>query len=56
VAQAGVFSGEDGGSGSALLAAALPAKLPARMADLGAGWGYLAAGRAARAKASATSI
>ncbi len=38
---AGVFS--DGGidKGSALLAAALPVKLPKRMADLGAGWGYL---------------
>ncbi len=38
---AGVFS--DGGvdKGSALLAAELPAKLPRRMADLGAGWGYL---------------
>ncbi len=38
---AGVFS--DGGidKGSALLAAALPTKLPKRIADLGAGWGYL---------------
>lgn len=40
---AGVFSDGAVDAGSALLAAALPAKLPARMADLGAGWGYLAA-------------
>lgn len=40
---AGVFSGGAVDTGSALLAEALPAKLPARMADLGAGWGYLAA-------------
>lgn len=40
---AGVFSDGTVDAGSALLAAALPAKLPARMADLGAGWGYLAA-------------
>lgn len=40
---AGVFSDGAVDQGSALLAAALPAKLPARMADLGAGWGYLAA-------------
>ncbi|WP_106745028.1 class I SAM-dependent methyltransferase [Yoonia maritima] len=40
---AGVFSDGAIDVGSALLAAALPAKLPARMADLGAGWGYLAA-------------
>lgn len=40
---AGVFSDGAIDAGSALLAAALPAKLPARMADLGAGWGYLAA-------------
>ncbi len=38
---AGVFSDGAVDKGSALLAAALPAKLPARMADLGAGWGYL---------------
>ncbi len=48
VTQAGVFS--DGGidRGSALLAQSLPPKLPARMADLGAGWGYLAAAVLAR--------
>lgn len=38
---AGVFSDGAIDAGSALLADALPAKLPARMADLGAGWGYL---------------
>ena len=40
---AGVFSDGEIDPGSAMLAEALPAKLPARMADLGAGWGYLAA-------------
>ena len=39
---AGVFSDGKVDAGSSLLAEALPAKLPARMADLGAGWGYLA--------------
>jgi len=39
---AGVFSDGAVDAGSALLADALPAKLPRRMADLGAGWGYLA--------------
>ncbi|MDZ4134514.1 MAG: methyltransferase [Paracoccaceae bacterium] len=38
---AGVFSAEGPDRGSALLAAALPAKLPGRVVDLGAGWGYL---------------
>ena len=37
-----VFSADGPDRGSILLAAALPAKLPARVADLGAGWGYLA--------------
>ncbi len=46
---AGVFSDGVVDAGSALLAEALPAKLPARMADLGAGWGYLAAPVLARA-------
>lgn len=46
---AGVFSDGAVDAGSALLAAALPAKLPARMADLGAGWGYLAQPVLARA-------
>ncbi|WP_375254699.1 class I SAM-dependent methyltransferase [Yoonia sp.] len=40
---AGVFSDGTVDAGSALLAAALPDRLPARMADLGAGWGYLTA-------------
>lgn len=39
---AGVFSADGIDRGSVLLAGALPAKLPKRMADLGAGWGYLA--------------
>ena len=37
----GVFSADAPDQGSMLLAAALPAKLGARVADLGAGWGYL---------------
>ena len=37
----GVFSADGPDRGSVLLAAALPAKLPARVVDLGAGWGYL---------------
>uniref|UniRef100_UPI0040482873 class I SAM-dependent methyltransferase n=2 Tax=Yoonia sp. TaxID=2212373 RepID=UPI0040482873 len=40
---AGVFSDGAVDKGSALLAQSLPDKLPARLADLGAGWGYLAA-------------
>jgi 16S rRNA (guanine1207-N2)-methyltransferase len=39
--QAGVYSDGAIDKGSAFLAEALPAKLPARMADVGAGWGYL---------------
>ena len=39
--QAGVFSETAVDRGSVLLAKALPEKLPARIADLGAGWGYL---------------
>ena len=42
VTQPGIFSAGGPDRGSALLAAALPAKLPARIVDLGAGWGYLA--------------
>ena len=42
ITAAGVFSDGAVDPGSAVLAAALPAKLPARIADLGAGWGYLA--------------
>ena len=41
---AGVFSDGAVDVGSALLIAQLPQKLPARMADLGAGWGYLSQG------------
>lgn len=39
----GVFSVAEVDAGSQLLAAHLPRTLPARMADLGAGWGYLSA-------------
>ncbi len=41
VTQSGVFSADKPDRGSVLLAAALPAKLPARVVDLGAGWGFL---------------
>ena len=41
VTTAGVFSDGNVDAGSALLVDLLPPKLPARMADLGAGWGYL---------------
>lgn len=50
----GVFSADGPDAGSALLAAALPASLPGRGADLGAGWGYLA--RAALARAGVRSL
>ena len=43
VTGAGVFSEDGVDPGSRLLAKALPAKLPAHVVDLGAGWGYLAA-------------
>lgn len=39
----GVFSAEAVDRGSQLLAAALPAELKGRVADLGAGWGWLSA-------------
>lgn len=39
--QAGVFSDGAVDAGSELLVASLPPKLPKRIADLGAGWGYL---------------
>lgn len=42
ITQPGVFSADGPDRGSMLLAAALPTKLPARVVDLGAGWGYLA--------------
>ena len=38
----GVFSADGPDRGSVLLAAALPADLPGRVGDLGAGWGFLA--------------
>ena len=40
---AGVFSDGEIDRGSALLVGCLPDKLPKRMADFGAGWGYLSA-------------
>lgn len=43
VTRAGVFSADGPDPGSQLLAAALPERLPARVADLGGGWGWLAA-------------
>lgn len=42
ITRPGVFSANTIDPGSALLAAHLPTRLPARMVDLGAGWGYLA--------------
>lgn len=39
----GVFSAQGIDKGSAVLAEALPAKLPANLADLGSGWGWLSA-------------
>lgn len=39
----GVFSADGPDRGSVLLAAALPAKLGGKVADLGAGWGFLGA-------------
>lgn len=42
VTRPGVFSADGPDPGSILLAAAMPAKLPGRIVDLGAGWGYLA--------------
>ncbi len=44
----GVFSSDGVDPASALLAAHLPDELPAHMADLGAGWGVLAAAALAR--------
>ncbi len=48
ITRPGVFSADGPDRGSELLAAALPKDLPARVADLGAGWGYL--GRAVLAR------
>jgi 16S rRNA (guanine1207-N2)-methyltransferase len=39
----GIFSADGPDRGSVLLAATLPAKLSGKVADLGAGWGFLAA-------------
>ncbi len=50
----GTFSADAPDAGSALLAAALPAKLGGRVADLGAGWGYL--GRAILARDGVKSL
>jgi 16S rRNA (guanine1207-N2)-methyltransferase len=41
VTQAGVFSADGPDRGSVALAEALPARLGSRVADLGAGWGFL---------------
>ncbi|CUH41830.1 class I SAM-dependent methyltransferase [Ruegeria atlantica] len=46
----GVFSADGIDPASALLLGALPEKLGARIADLGAGWGYLSAGALKAAK------
>jgi 16S rRNA (guanine1207-N2)-methyltransferase len=54
VTRPGVFSADGPDRGSALLAAALPPRLPGRGVDLGAGWGYLA--RAALAREGVTAI
>ncbi|KEO55967.1 class I SAM-dependent methyltransferase [Thioclava pacifica] len=43
VTRPGVFSADAVDEGSALLAECLPETLPARVADLGAGWGWLSA-------------
>lgn len=43
VTRAGVFSADGPDPASVVLAAHLPEKLPTRMADLGAGWGWLSA-------------
>lgn len=50
------FSADGPDRGSALLAAALPAKLPPRVADLGAGWGYLARAILARPQVRALDL
>lgn len=43
VTRPGVFSADAPDPGSVLLAAALPDRMPGRVADLGAGWGWLSA-------------
>ncbi len=48
ISRAGLFAAEAVDAGSALLAAVLPADLRGEVADLGAGWGYLACAALAR--------
>ena len=48
VTRPGVFSADGIDPGSALLAACLPDRMPTRLVDLGAGWGWLAAQALAR--------
>lgn len=48
VTRPGVFSADGVDPGSAMLAAALPDRMPTRIVDLGAGWGWLAAQALAR--------
>ena len=48
ITRAGVFSADGIDPGSALLAAHLPDRLPSRVVDLGAGWGWLSAQTLAR--------
>lgn len=48
VTRPGVFSADGIDPGSAMLAAALPDRMPTRVADLGAGWGWLSAQALAR--------
>jgi 16S rRNA (guanine1207-N2)-methyltransferase len=54
ITRPGVFSADGPDRGSALLAVALPAKLPSRVVDLGAGWGYLS--RSILAREGVTSL
>ena len=49
VTRPGVFSADGVDPGSAMLAAALPERMPTRIVDLGAGWGWLSAQVLARA-------
>ncbi len=48
VTRPGVFSADGVDPGSAMLAAALPDRMPTRVVDLGAGWGWLSAQALAR--------
>lgn len=56
VTRVGVFSADAIDRGSAVLAAALPRQMPKRVADLGAGWGYLSAMALARAGVEAIDL